>query len=689
MSRVVLPTDKKLLADTMFSMYEKGRSQRNPLSVEWTVNYWFLQGVRRFSIMSFKTGQVRMAFETSEGQLVLRYEDVLDKFQKELGRMMKTNINPRCRSKGTALEGSRKAAMGQVVLDDLVSGTQPETTKLSLFEGLLTYGTMGLATWVSSDVGVHADVRHETVPPWQFCPIPAQATRAEEVNGLMRNRKVPLEWLMDVRPTFDYGGKDLKAALKIQDLEVEWVAPGDKRDDDDAADGYGSHTSTAIAGAEAGLGDTKPQRAHGQQNDADIPYVELKECWTYDDNKRVARYIACVGRRVVQDVSYEDREIHDRPIMPIAICRYHHTGGFWGRSYVGPLVPINMETERMLQNLFKNVSELDNFGFLAIPATFGVKREQLKATTRPRVIFYEPDYAAPKEQIRQFQPTNTGDFPGKVVALGNQIMDRISKSTPMDQGQVPGRLDSASGLGLLYETSSIGSIPVGVSIEQAYTQNYQVLLQKARDLLDGRGLMHLSVIDDQITGVVVNPENGEIEIGDRNPIPHPMEVEITIMDRDARTTEVRKQEVLGMLQAGYLHPYDVAWINHKEQLGLPEGLDQQKVVDATKSCMFRNIVAWGDGQVPQRARMSSHDFHEVHIRVLEAFMNRDIYQLGSKEVRDVFEQRKAFHEAALGGFPEAMPNPEDMGATPWATQQGGPPPEQLQQAMAEANGPPQ
>jgi len=48
--------------------------------------------------------------------------------------------------------------------------------------------------------------------------------------------------------------------------------------------------------------------------------------------------------------------------MPIGMSKYHPLGGFYGRSFVEILLPLNRAMERMAQNLAQNVEDLDLFG---------------------------------------------------------------------------------------------------------------------------------------------------------------------------------------------------------------------------------------------------------------------------------------------------------------------------------------
>jgi len=670
-AKVQLPKDKSALADVLKEAVDRAKSYRNPLSIEWQVNYWWMQGVRHFTITSYQSGRVMPSFESSDGKLNFRYEDALDKYQRELGRILRIQTRPKARRKALGLESVRKAAVAQVVLDHIVGDLDTESTDMALCEGLLMYGTMGIATWVDKSPGVFLDVEMEVVPPWQILPIPAKCTIAKDRSALIRHRSVPLKWLKEVRPKFKYP-KD------ATQLEIEYVPIGEKTSDDDEADIYG----TGVGGTTT----AKEQSSTTQRkyDDAEEPYVELVEAWVHSKRGRLDRYIAMAGRAILEDTDYAGWPSNKKPVMPMEIVRHHHSGGFWGRSFLGPLIPVNQETEKMLGNLFKNVQELDNFGFMLLPATWGVKKEHLKSTARPKVIFYEPDYTAPTLKADRFQPTNTGDFPGRVASMGNQIMDRLSRESPMYSGQAAGRMDSASGHGLLMETANIPIVPVGTSIAMGYVNAYRVILQRARELLDDTSMLELAVIDDHVAGVSIDGATGGMALDDNNPIPDPDEVWLDIMEREPKAKDERKQELQGLMQMQVIDPVDFWWINHKEDLGFPEGIGAKAIVDSILTCMYRNIVQWNDGKNPQEVVTSPHDRHIIHKRVLEAFMARPTFSLASEEVRDMFYARKKWHDAALGGFPEGVPKPEEAAEMWGSAGPQGPLPQGMQQALEEA-----
>jgi len=682
-----LPKDEEKLSTVITDIVNRGRSYRNPLTVDWTINYYYLQGVRKFNILSWKTGQVQMTWESPEGQLNFRFEDILEQYNRELGQLMRLNINPKVEPrKALELDGVRKAAVGQVFLDHMVAPLSVEEIKLAFCEGLLQFGTMGLAAWVSPDVNLNMDAMIETVPPWQLLPVPARPTMGSETRGFIRHRWVPYYELLEKQ------GKVLKFPQKSnpskgvdERLEIRWVHPGDRIVDNqdvgmDGQDGLSSSKDPVRDGIGSWFGGSKGGEA-GQKDSMEEPFVHLIEYWCPDHRGRLQKAVTLIGRYVARNTTFED--VADRPYMPLSIAKYHHTGGFYGRSFLSPLVPLNQEAERMYTNLFKNVQERDEFPLLLIPANKGIKKQHLTSVTRPRVAFYEEDYAGTKFQVEQIEPINSNDFPGRVAKSAIELMDRLGRNSELYRGGAPGRVDSASGLGLLYETSNISRNAAIASIAEAFTGIYKCILGKGNTLLKIGDTLRLGTTDDAVAGVVVDPQSGELSL-ESNPIPAVDEVKISIKETEPKLLTQRKQELILMLDKQLIDRHDFLWTNYIENLGFP--IEDPSEIEEHKKAMWRNIIQFGDGTRPGGLIIGAHDNHEIHLRVIKAFMSRIVYSMASEEVQSAFEERKAGHEKYLGGgFPDAIPYPENAMGAPGPT--GAPPlppglPPQLQKEAA-------
>lgn len=652
MPKLTLPKDPTDLSLAVRSAMDIALQERNPLSVGWVLDYWYLQGVRNFKVISWASGTVQKTWESPDGQLQFVYEDLLIKYQRALGQLLGANMRPRCTRKFPALDSQRKAAVGQVDLDELTSKVDIDRIHLDVAQALMIFGTAGLACWVDSRFGVTPiGPRLEVVPPWQLLPIPGRLTLSSEAVGTVRHRWVGVDWLKEAQPRLKWPKEKEDARLQLQEVQA-----GSKVDEPAL-----STSLELVRPLDSSGGGGNPEATTHKQ-------VELIEVWLHDENLRVDRYVVMLGRYVALDQKYEG-DPEDLPLCPFRVERFNHTGGFWGRSFLAPLVPINQETERCWASLFKNTQDADQYGLLAIPNGMGITKEQLKRMSKPRAFFYEPNYTVPKMRPENLMPANYGDIPGRVANSGNQLMDRMSRESELYSGNAPGRVDTASGLGLLWETSSISLRPMAAAIARLFIHVYRVMLTAAPTMLSGRKSVILQTIDDAVAGIVVDPASGAMVLDGSNPHPQPDEVLITVREQNPRLLEQRKAELKEMLQLGLLDPEEFRWINYVENLGFPMG--NKAEIEQRRTGMLRNIVQWGDGQTPGPVTYSPLDDHRIQVKVIRDFISQPTFTLGAPAVKDEFKRRLEFHESQLGGWPEPMPPPEDMGMLEQAGTWGG------------------
>lgn len=658
-----LPKDPESLSDALLEIYRRGEEARAHIYVEWVINYWSLQGCRNFLVKSWKTGEVLHTFETSDGRLHYRHEDLLEHYNRELGQWLATDPRPRVTPKRRLeLDSLRKAAFGQVLLENITAPLDLRLLLLNSAEKALMYGTVGLGAWVNRDVNLAVDAMVETIPPWQILPVPARPTCPDDVRGLMRHRWVPYKELRERQgDTLKFPRKDSDKSFDPR-LDIRYVRPGDRiLNEHDSSD--------VLAGASVPAGcidEGMNSRPRNKTDATEEPWVRVIEYWAFDHKNNVLRSSVLLGEFVAKDVSFLESVV--KPYMPVHLARCNHSGSFFARSYLSGLVSLNQETERMLATLFKNVQELDQFGMLLLPTNRGITKRDLESTSKPRVAFFETDFTGERMQVERIQPVNTGDFPGRVAAQAIQLSDRQGRNNPMFQGDAPGRMDAASGLGILLETSSISRRPGLLSLARAFSGVYGCLLSASKSLFSVETPLYLATIDDAVAGIVVDPATGSLSLAN-NPVPHPSEVEISLASEEPRIVAQRKQELLSLAQSGMISPDSLAWLNHVEGLGIP--LDSHRAVEQRLLCMWRNIIQFGDGTTGQGVLVSPYDDHELHLGLIRSFMSRIQFQLASSEVKNLFEDRILQHEQYLGmRLPEGMPHPEELaGGVP-----GGPPP---------------
>lgn len=666
MSTLQLPKQKNLLEPLVEQIVEAGVQFKNAQQVEWLYNRYYLDGIRRFSNLNYSEGTVTFNQQSSNGEIDYRYEKVVQNYQVELGRRMRADMAPHVEKEGiSSLEGVQKASVAQATLDHLLSTVDLEAVKERAIAMQLMYGTVGLACWAKPSIHLGRDSTVvEVIPPWELMPIPANPATLDEVLGVCRYRMMSLE--------------ELKSRLGDSRLPA-------KKDMDIVKVPYGhNHEITEMGGADSAAftsfkdSNRSGQLSAGEENKKEREFVRVAEIWLHDENGYLDRFIIMAGGKVVVDELFVDpdtgQDLPVKPYMPIHVAREISTGGFYGRSYVELQIPTNREVEALMCNLFENAMELDNLGILMLPTTMGINVNQLKKTAKPRYAMYEPDITVPEHKPFAIQPANTGDFPGKVAAAGMDTLQDFAGHSEMLSGGAPGRVDSAQGLGMIYEA---GSIPLNApmsSMARAFIGLYKAMLSMARMRWESTTIARLTKIDDALVGLAFDSE-GNVVL-DKSAIPQPHEVTVKTESQLPVSKEQRKQELVSMLQMGIISPQQFRIINWKESLDFPVG--HRGEFESYRKAMLNNLRVFNDGQTPGQAILNSEaDKPEIHLQVLEDFMARPEFMLASVEVRSSFEALKSQVRAMLGGnvpmpmYPEQAAEMQAMAEQQMG--QGGPP----------------
>ena len=673
---LLLPHKPEALTRALNTIVMTGQAMRAPLSVEWTMNYRYLQGIRAFKVLSWRLGHVKWGWDTGSSEMPFRYDEIVEHFQRELGHLLKLKLDPLVKESGaTTLDGVRKKAAAQVYLDHLMRKVPLPEVATALFEGGLLYGTMGIALdrVRGAREGLRAAI--EVVPPWQLIPVPVQAmlTGGTPVRALIRDRYRPYSLLREMAPHLTFPSKDSVKNLDPK-LEARWSAWGQAPDEASAPTPEETGVPSPVApGSLSPECDSPAGRPEGE------PFVHCTEYWLYDDQGRVLRQIVKLGRHVAQDNDYirsakkeEDARVANiggasvlevqakAPLMSLAVVRSGHSGAFYSVPFVSTLISLNNKIELMLKNLFRNMEELDVTPMLLVPANRGIKREALSSKQRPRMSFYEQDYTSDKLAIEQIQSTNIGPLPGKIAEMALGISDRISRNNPILRGEAPGRVDSAAGLGFLYETGNTPRNPYLTSVESGLGTVYRALLGSAPMFLKGENpTLRLESVDDRLAGISFDPATGKLSPDD-SPIPDPWDVGIGIRDKEPRFATQRRQELIGMLNAQILDKIGFVWQNWILGMEFPAG--NEEIVESIKIAMWRNLVQYNDGKEPRKLVIGGHDRHDIHIMVVARFIRSFACEVAEPAVRDALYGRLEEHQAAGGGNPNfaaQLPYPED------------------------------
>ena len=643
---IPIPSDKKQAEDVISYILSEGKAKRAPKAIDWWLARWYLRGIRNFDNINYQNGTLQVSYMNERGVLNFRYEDIVSKYQAQLGRLMQLNLKPVVTKEGISLDGMRKASIGQVVLDSIYPKPKLDKIQAESAGILLRYGTMALIPWwVDEDsIGI------EAVPPWEILPIPVEVDNNQKCRGLLRRKVIPIEWVKNLATT-PAGKADIYKEMQTWEVPAGYI-PAEARDRFTGSVIVGSGDMTAATKMETLAGGSR--KATRTSNDKTrIKVVEAAEVWTMTEDNYWDEYILYAGGKVVYRTNYagEKRQFPPQVITDIDV------GDFWGRSFVDLLIPLNCEMEAALARQFQNVKDMDLFGIIYEPTTAGINARAERGQDGLKRLKYEPDPIAPEHKPFNLRMNSTGLLPAKIVEVGMNAQNAIANHpNELMKGGAPGRVDSASGLGFLFETSNVPLTPTAKAIAQAFAACYRVTLDITRKLWGQDKVLDITHLDDSIAGILIDQSSGKIQLTD-NSIPHPDEVIIDVASAVPTSKEQRKLELKDSLQTGIITPTEYRIIVRKESLGIPVGgeVEWQNYRRAT----LENIIAFGDGEKPGEITYSDNDMHPIHLMKLDEFMAKPEFFLASPEVRTKFVDHRKEHLGGMGQLPDEMPYAEE------------------------------
>jgi len=579
-----LPADQKQREDVVSNMIAQGRGKRNPQSIRWVVANYYLQGFREFSSLDYTNGTVSIAYLNETGLLRFRYEDIVAKYQSQLGRLLSLDLSPAVRRKGVSLDGMRKASVAQVVLDAALTQDKVNKLKLDLCPPLLMYGTIGVGLWVEGPDSQGIEV----IMPWELMPIPMDVSGPTDVRGLMRIRYVPVEWIKNLSITPGKKSKDYK---EVDDVKL----PVGSIPFDVDASGSGLLSTSASGGGffvrsnteEGGMASGKAKK----KDEKNVPITQLIEVWTETSDGYLAEYCIYAGLSKIKELYRYDHS-QSKYHVPVRIIRDVTVGSFWGRSYVDQLIPLNNELELALSSVFQSVSDFDIYGLQMWPTTLGTPPLAQRGQDGVKRITYEPDYTSPDLKPFNVEPAKMSAPQVQAVTLAASLMDKIANQpSEMMAGGAPGRVDSAQGLGFLYETSGIPLSPTAKNIAEGVSGVYRAMLRILKDTWTDQKVVSISSLDDSLAGIVLDAESGTLSLS-QNAIPYPDEISITIASEVPVSKEQQKAELKEALKEARITLDEFNFEVRKRGLDIPVGgeLEWQNY----RRAMLENILLFGD-----------------------------------------------------------------------------------------------
>ena len=628
-----------------------GKSKMNPISINWYINHFYMRGIRNFSNINYGGGTLNASYLDDSGTLKFKYEDIVAKYQAQLGRLLSINLAPAVSRRGRSLDGLKKASTAQVVLDSVFPQGKVAKLALAAFPPLLHYGTIGFGLWVEGEDSIGIEV----INPWELLSIPVDVSSPQDVRGLIRVRYVPTEWIKNLAIT---PGKNSKAYKGLDDWKVQW---GDLPAEV-ASKFRGTASLTSTGGGffvRSGHSQVETQWK-GQESKKDKTQVDITlfvEAWTETTDGYLGEYLVFAGSpNKLSQLHRHDHSQH-RYHMPVTIARDIVVGGFYGRSFIDMLIPLNTEAEYSLSSMFQTVTDFDLYGIQMWPASLGTPPEALRGRDGIKRVTYEPDYTTPELKPFQMMPAKLTKPQIDAALLAGSLMDKVANQpTEMLQGGAPGRVDSAAGLGLLYETGTIPLTPTAKNVAEAISGVYRAMLGICKDIWPSRKVVEVSNLDDSLAGISFNIETGQIDL-DKNAIPSPDEVNINVASEVPISKEQEKLELKESLEKGIITLDEYSYKVREKGLNLPVG--NEAAYQNYRRAKLENLSLFGDGETPGEIIVSERDMHLIHLEVLNAFMASPEFYTAKPPVRDAFVEHYVEHNSGLGILPEGMETMED------------------------------
>lgn len=653
-----LPTDQTKLCEAIESHVTRERSRLAYTRAMWLLAYYYLCGARRFDVFDVNGGFVNAHYVDKEGKLPFQCTELIRAIDQNASRLASADLRPWVQRADTSLNGIRERATGQVLADTVIQHDPLRHLSISYASTLVSLGCAGLETHTYDDPvhGLVADI--EVVHPRELFPFPSLGQDIHKLQGIIRSRLVPLDWLRN-----RYGNRKVNSNLQ----KIRWFsqAPGEATDlDIDTNEGVGGQTRS-IGYKGVGDGDT-----------GEIGWARINELRLYGPNRTLARYVVTSGDYVFEDVDYQAQGLIAYPTLSVG--RYMENGTFHGAGLFHLLFSYNREMEKMLESLFTNIRDIDRFGFLVMPRGSFNKSESLREVGRGlRVLSYEPDTNLTDTNFRPFavQPFNSGDIPGRTAAFAKTLFDGLNPIRDLIEEK--GRVDSANGLAFLDEQINKAMTTASQHQERVYSEVYRATVANVASIISRKPrAIPLGRLTVDMAGLVIDPDTQTISFKE-NPLPDLSRLKFGIRDPHPRSDIAKKQAALERVQQGLSDPmrFYAHCIKH--------GIEPDIWIDDYEGChttiVTQILRLYNDGQSPGVVILTPYTARpEYQLMILNAFMSSPTMEVASADVQAEFKRFRTTLMMFMGlTLPAAVPNPEDVAALqpPMAAAQSAPQPQ--------------
>ena len=623
----------------------------------WLLAYYYLNGMRRFDVFNPNTGQLSPNYLDEEGNMEFQSQELLSAIDRAASRIASMDLRPKVLRTGTSLPMIRQRATAQLLADSLVAEDQIAEVSKTFAHIFTSLGSCGIQGHITDHptIGLTADL--EVIHPKELFPFPSLAQDYTKKAGLLRQRIVPLDTLIE-----KFGNR---IKTNLEKMEYWETTVGSHMEDPDASDAEDSN-----------FFDSFSDRQHSDVNPSEaITLVRVRELWLDGPRNTCSRYVICSGDYLIEDEDLSNTQTY----CPIGVARFMENGSFHGAGLFDLLFSINREMERMLKSLFNNIRDLDRYGVVVMPQGSFNERSMLREVGKGlRMISYQPDPLNEKFNPFVISPHNAGDIPGKTAAFAKELMQSINPV--QDLIAEKGRVDSASGLQFLDEQINRAMTNPTMGAVQAFGHMYRSLVSSAtRELVIKPRQIPVHALDLNLAGAVIDFKNSTISF-EKNPIPNSSHLTFTVNQIHPRSEVVRKQEAIAMLEKGLTDPDGVKLFALKEGLDFAIYMDEDQ---AAYELVVQNILnLYGNGNESGQIVLTPHTSRpELQLRVLSSFMAGPLMSQADPSIIDEFKKYRETLIQFMGhSLPAMVPNPDSAAMFAEQAQMGPRPGPQMQGA---------
>ena len=168
-----LPKNKTDLARIIDEHADREESRLAYRKIMWLLAWHYLCGARRFDVFDPGTGALSPHYLDEEGNMEFQSQEMLSAIDRVSGRLASLDMRPKVVRKGISLNSIRERALGQILMDHVVSNDQLDKVKTQFSHIFTSLGSCGIAGHMTKGrtVGLTADL--EVIHPRELFPFPS------------------------------------------------------------------------------------------------------------------------------------------------------------------------------------------------------------------------------------------------------------------------------------------------------------------------------------------------------------------------------------------------------------------------------------------------------------------------------------------------------------------------------------